>query len=120
MNFQEKLFENATYLRTRAAALAATAIATSRARAKVAVNRIDGLKGTFGVVTLAGRELNQVARRHATSFLRKNAAIAADARKDVSTLVRKTYSSLHATPTAVKAKRRKAPAVRKNAKSKAA
>jgi hypothetical protein len=120
MNLQEKLFENATDLRMRAASVANAAIGRTRTRAKLAASRIDGLKGTFGVLTLAVRELNKVARRHTQSFLRENAAIAVDARNDVAALARKAYSSMRVTPPAVKAKPRKVPAVRKSAKRKAA
>ena len=120
MNFQEKLFETTADLRTRAAALATVAVATARARADVAVKRIDGLKGSLGVLAVAGRELNKVARRHAVSFVSENSTIAAGARKDVSSLARNTYSTLAGKRGAVKAKARKAPAARKRAKAKAA
>ena len=120
MNLQEKLFVATANIRTQAAALAAGAVASARSRAEVAVKRIDGLKGPLAVLTVAGRELNKVARRHAVSFLRQNSAIAAAARKDVSSLARKTYSTLTVHRRIVKAKVRKAPAARKPAKIKAA
>jgi hypothetical protein len=120
MNFQEKLFETTANLRTRAAAIAAVTVVRTRARADLAVKRIDGLKGTLGVLAVAGRKLNKVVRRHAVSFLRENSAIAAGAGKDVSSLARNTYSALGGKRGAVKAKARKAPAARKHAKAKAA
>ena len=111
MNFQEKLFESTAELRARAATLATEAVAIARARAKVAAQR-------FEVLTVAGREFNQVARRHAIRFVKENSTIAANARKDVSTLARNTYATLTQRPTA-KTKARK-PAVRKRPAAKAA
>jgi len=120
MNLQEKLYETSGDLRERAAHLAAVVVTTARARAKVAVKRFDALRGSLSVLSVAGRELNRVARRHAGSFVRENSAIAAHARKDVSSLARKTYSTLTVQRGVVKAKARKSPAVRKPAKAKAA
>ena len=120
MNLQEKLYETTSDLRESAAHLAAVVVTTARARAKVAVKRFDGLRGSLSVLSVAGRELNRVARRHAGSFVRENSAIAAHARKDVSSLARKTYSTLTVQRGVVKAKARKAPAARKPAKPKAA
>jgi hypothetical protein len=120
MNFQEKLLETTAELRTRAAALATVAVATARARADVAVKRVEGLKGTLDVLTVAGREFNKVARRHVVRFVKENSTIAADARKDVSSLARSTYSTLATKRGAAKPKARKSPAVRKRAKAKAA
>jgi len=111
MNFQEKLFETTADLRARAAALAAGAVTTARARAEVAAKR-------FEVLTVAGREFNKVARRHAIRFVKENSTIAADAGKDVSALARSTYATLTMRPTA-KTKARK-PAQRKRATAKAA
>ena len=120
MNFQEKLIERTADLRSRAAALATVAVATARARAEVAVKRVEGLKGTLGALTVAGRELNKVARRHVIRFVRENSTIAADARKDVSSLARSTYSTLAAKRGPAKPKARKSAVVRKRATAKAA
>jgi hypothetical protein len=117
MNFQEKVLETTADLRARAAAIANVAVTTARARAEVAAKRVNGLKGSFAVLTTAGRELNKVARRHATRFVKENSTIAVDAGKDVKALARSTYATL-TKPTAA-AKARKAPA-RKRATRKAA
>jgi len=117
MNFQEKVLETTADLRARAAAIANVAVTTARARAGVAAKRVNDLKGSFAVLTVAGRELNKVARRHAARFVKENSSIAANAGKDVTALARSTYATLtqRATPT----KARKAPA-RKRATRKAA
>jgi hypothetical protein len=120
MNFREKLFETTADLRSRAAALATVAVATARARADVAVKRVEGLRGTLDVLSVAGREFNKVARRHVVRFVKENSTIAADARKDVSSLARSAYSTLAAKRGAAKPKTRKSSSVRKRAKAKAA
>jgi hypothetical protein len=96
MNFQEKLFETTSDLRTRAE------------------QRIETLRGSFDVLNTAGREFNKVARRHAIEFVKKNSSIAAQVRDDVSTLARTTFASLTRRPTARKA--RKAAPARKRAR----
>ncbi len=105
MNFQEKMFETTADLRGRAAALAA--------------KRVEALKGSLTALTVAGRELNKVARRHAVRFVKENSSLAIDAGKDVSALARSTYATLAKRGT-VKQKARKAPTVRKRAASKSA
>jgi hypothetical protein len=117
MNFQEKVLETTTDLRARAAAIAEVAVTTARARAKVAAKRVGVLKGSFAVLTIAGRELNKVARRHAVRFVKENSSIAANAGKDVTALARSTYVTL--TQGAGPTKARKAHA-RKRATRKAA
>ncbi len=107
MNFQEKLLEASSELRTRAAALAASALERARSRANLTSKRIS-------VLNVAGRELNKVARRHAVRFVKQNSTLAAAVRKDVSELARTTYASLASRPTPKKARR--APAARKSAK----
>jgi hypothetical protein len=118
MNFQEKVLETTADLRARAAALANAAVANARTRAEVAARRVNVLKGSFTALTVAGRELNKVARRHATRFVKENSTIAVSASKDVSALARTTYATL--TQRAAPAKARKAPAARKRAARKAA
>ena len=81
MNFQEKMFETTADLRARAAALANVAVTTARARAQVAAKRVDALKGSFAALTVAGRELNKVARRHAVRFVKENSTIAVERRQ---------------------------------------
>jgi len=117
MNFQEKVLETTADLRARAAAIANVAVTRARARAEVAAKRVNGLKGSFAVLTIAGREFNKVARRHAARFVKENSSIAANAGKDVTALARSTYATL--TQGAAPTKARKAPA-RKRATRKAA
>jgi hypothetical protein len=117
MNFQEKMLETTADLRARAAALANVAVTTARARAEVAAKRVQGLKGSIAVLTVAGREFNKVARRHAARFVKENSTIAANAGKDVSALARTTFATL--TQRAA-TKARKAPAARKRVTRKAA
>jgi len=116
MNFQEKLFETTADLRSRAAEFAEAAVGSARAQAKVAAQRAEGLKGSFGVLNQAGRELNKVARRHGSQFFKQNSSLAAKVRADVTALARATYVSLQkgAAP-----KTRKS-AARRKAKAKAA
>lgn len=107
MNFQEKLLEASAELRSRAAALAASALERARSRANLTSERISVLNG-------AGRELNKVARRHVSRFVKQNSTIAAAVRKDVSDLARTTYASLAPRPAPKKARR--APSARKRAR----
>jgi hypothetical protein len=101
MNFQEKMFETTAELRARAA------------------KRVQSLKGSLAALTVAGRELNKVARRHAVRFVKENSSLAADAGKDVSALARSTYATL-AKRSPTKRATRKTPAARKRTASKAA
>lgn len=87
MTFQEKLFETTADLRTRAAALANVAVTTARTRAQITAQRFEAL-------TVAGREFNKVARRHAIRFVKENSSIAADAGREVSALARTTYTRM--------------------------
>ena len=119
MNFQEKMFETTADLRARAAALADMAVTTARARAQVAAKRVEGLKGSFAALTVAGREFNKVARRHAVRFVKENSSIAVEAGKDVSALARTTYATLAKRGTA-KPKARKSAVSRKRSASKRA
>jgi hypothetical protein len=119
MNFQEKMLETTADLRARAAALADVAVNTARTRATFAAKRVEVLKGSFAALTVAGRELNKVARRHAARFVKENSTIATSAGKDVSALARTTFTTL--TQRAAPKKARKAPASsRKRATRKAA
>jgi|SRR5688572_11372355 hypothetical protein len=106
MNFQEKLFEASAELRTRAAALAASALERARSRADLTSRRLS-------VLNVAGRELNKVARRHVVRFVKQNATLATAVRKDVSDLARTTYASL--APRSAPKKARRAPTARKRA-----
>jgi hypothetical protein len=114
MNFQEKVFKATADLRSRAAAIAQVAVAQARERAETAGKRVQGLKGSLPALTVAGREFNKVARRHAVRFLKENSSIAVEAGKDVSALVRTTYATLSQRAT-VKPKARKASVKRKRA-----
>src|SRR5262252_3575183 len=93
MNFQEKVFATTADLRDRAAAFATAALEEAKARAGVTAQRIDQLKGSVVLLNAAGRELNQMARRHGARFLKQNSTLAAAVGKDVSALARETYAS---------------------------
>jgi len=110
MNFQEKMLEASAELRSRAAALAASAIQAARSRTNLA-SRVEGLKSSISVLNGARLEFRKVAGRHASRFVKQNSSIATAVRKDVSELARTTYASLSARPAAKKARR--APAARK-------
>jgi len=101
MNFQEKLFETTADLRARAA------------------KQVEVLKGSLATLSVAGRELNKVARLHAARFVKENATIAASAGKDVTALARTTYATL-AKRGMAQTKARKTPAARKRTARKAA
>lgn len=109
MNFQEKLFETSAEIRARAEALANQALTNARTRADAAAKRVEqrvgSLRGSFDVLSVAGRELNKVARRHAIQFVKQNATIAAQVRDDVSALARSTFSTLTQAPKAKKARK---------------
>jgi hypothetical protein len=86
-------------------------------RAGETAKRVDALKGSLATLTVASRELNKVARRHAARFVTENSTIAAAAGKEVSALARTTYASMSKrTP----AKTVRKTALRKRAKSKTA
>ena len=104
MNFQEKLFESSAALRSRAEAFAASALQAAKSQADVAGKRVEKLKASIGVLNIAGRELNQVARRHAIRFVKQNSSLAADVRNDVSALARTTFATLTAKAPARKRK----------------
>lgn len=94
MNFQEKLFETTADLRSRAAEFAQAAVDTARVQAEAAAKGAEKLKGSLGVLNEAGRELNKVARRHGTQFIKQNSTLASKVRDDVAALARSTFSSL--------------------------
>jgi hypothetical protein len=93
MNLQEKLFETTAELRTRAAALATTAVAS------------------LSVLKVAGRDLNAVASRHVVRLVRENRSIAMDARKELGALARSTYATF--TKPVTPARRPRKPTARK-------
>src|SRR4249920_3806229 len=94
MNFQEKMFEASAQLRSRAAALASAALDNARQRADVAARRVEGFRTSLVVLNDAGRQLNQVARQHASRFVKQNSPLVAAMRKDVSVLARSTFAAL--------------------------
>jgi hypothetical protein len=116
MIFQEKLFENAGALRAQAVALADSAVAAARAGASSAAGRITP---SLSALTAAGRELSQVARRHAGQIMKTNSSLAVAAGQDVAALIRQTYATLGKRE-AVKPASRSARASRKRARSKKA
>lgn len=106
MNFQEKMFETTAGLRA------------------LAAKRVQVLKGSLATLTVAGRELNKVARRHAVRFVKENSSIAVEAGRDVSALAQTTYTSLVKRPKAAskggKTATRKSSTARKTRTAKAA
>jgi hypothetical protein len=109
MNFQEKLLEASAELRTRAAAIAASAVETAR-RAKLDT-RVEDLKKSISVLNGARLALRKVAGRHASHFVKQNSTLVSAVRKDVSELARSTFATLAKRPVAKKARR--TPAARK-------
>ena len=83
MNFQEKVVEASALLRERAGALAEAAIRDVRSRADRATRRVSELRRSWLVVNQAGRQLTQVARKHAGRFVKQNSPLFAAARQDV-------------------------------------
>src|SRR5687767_4571997 len=116
MNLQEKLFESTAQWRARAASLATAALATARAQATQTAKRVDGLKGSIAVLQVTGRDLNTVARRHATRFVKQNRAIAMEAGKDVAALARSTFATLSQRGAAQRPARNKKTSARKGKK----
>ena len=101
MNFQEKVFETTAEFRAQAA------------------RRVETLKGSLAALKSAGTELNKVARRHVSRFVKENSAIAVEAGKEVGALARATYAQLANKPAATIRKARK-PTARKRTTAKAA
>ena len=119
MNFQERLIEASSDLRARATAITTAALDIARARADVAAKRVDVLKSSLSTLSAAGRELNKVAQRHASRFVRENSSLALASGKDVGALARSTYASLADRKVAAKTRKPRA-AARKRTTSKAA
>ena len=120
MNIQERLIEASSELRARASAFTTAALDVARARADVAAKRVDLLKGSLATLTVAGRELNKVAQRHASRFVKENSAIAFAAGKDFRTLARTTYVTLSGRKPTAKPRKTRASAARKRSTAKAA
>ena len=117
MNFQEKILEATADWRARATAIATAALNEAKVQATTANQRMNQLKGSIAVLGTAGRELNEVARRHGARFLKQNSTLATAASKDISQLARDTYTTLTRKPAPSKARRSPA---RKRARAKAA
>ena len=117
MNFQEKLLETTADLRARAFSFANAALPRARSRLSA---RVNVLKHSLATLSVAGRELNKVARVHTARFVKENSAIATKASRDVSALARSAYATLTKVEAAPKAKARQPRAARKRAASKAA
>ena len=113
MNFQEKIAEATGQLRARSESIAQAAFETACLRADGVSRRVGGLKKSLAVLNDAGRELNQVARRHASRFVKQNSPLFAAVRNDVTELARTTFNSLSKGHSAKKA--RKPTASRKRA-----
>jgi hypothetical protein len=71
--------------------------------------RVEDLKISLGMLKLAGRELNKVARRHASRFFEQNSSLVRDAGKDVSSLARATFSQLTDRPVTITRKTSRKP-----------
>lgn len=108
MNIQARLFEVSAGLRARAATLAAAA-----------AQRVDALKVPMATLAVAGRELNKVAQRHVSRFVRENSTLALTASTEVTAIARATFATLAARPTP-KTRARKSQTTRKRAARKAA
>jgi hypothetical protein len=117
MSLQSKVFETVNDFRTRTIALASSAFAAARARQNSAAKAVDSLKLSLGTLQVAGRELNQVARRHVGRFVQENAAIAREAGKEVTALARSTCSKLAKQETVKNRKARKTSTARRRATS---
>jgi hypothetical protein len=120
MNFQEKMIETTLEIRARAAELANLALTTARSSVSFAAQRAGGLKGPLAALKIASQDLNQVARRHVTRFVRQNRTLAAEAGKDLGALARSTYTNIAKRGATVTRKPRKSTAARKRSTRKAA
>jgi hypothetical protein len=120
MNFQEKMIETTSEIRARAAEFANLAITTARSSATFAAQRVGGLKGSLAALRIASKDLNQVARRHVTRFVRENRSLAAEAGKDLTALARSTYTNIAKRGVTVTRKPRKSTGARKRSTKKAA
>jgi hypothetical protein len=118
MNFQERLIQASSDLRTRAAAFTTAALDVARSRAVLSPRRVEEIKGSLATLSIAGRQLNKVAQRHASRFMKQNSAIAVAAGKDVGALAKSTMATLSGRK--VSTKTHKARATRKRPTSKAA
>ena len=94
MNFQQKVAEATAQLRARSEAIAQAAFETACGRGDVVSRRVGDLKKSLAVLNAAGRELNQVARRHASRFVKQNSPLFAAVRSDVTELARTTFNTL--------------------------
>ena len=105
MNFQEKIADATAELRACADSFAQAAFETARARAGAAASKVQGFRNSLAVLNDAGRQLNQVARRHARRFVKQNSPLVAAVREDVSQLARATISSLSTKQTSKKTRK---------------
>jgi hypothetical protein len=103
MTFQEKMLEAADGIRARATTLA-------QVLEKRVGKRVVELKGSLATLSVAGRALEKVARRHGAQFVKQNATIVSAARKDVTSLAVTTFGALSKRTAAPKARK---PAARK-------
>ena len=120
MNFQEKLIEATSELRVRASRLTTAAMDVARDRAGSAARRAQVLKTSLATLSVAGRELNKVAQRHGSRFMKENSALALAAGKDLGALARSTYATLAGRKPAAKVRKPRVAATRKRASAKAA
>ena len=116
MNLQAKVVETATDIRARAAALTEATIEIARGQAAANAERIALIKTSLSALRLAGRELNHVARRHVSRFVKQNSTIAREAGKEVSALARATYEQISKRDQAIAPKPAKAAARKRRVK----
>jgi hypothetical protein len=94
MNFRDKFAEATAQLRARSEAIAQSALEKAGVRPDLIARRVGGFKKSLAVLNVAGRELNQVARRHASRFVKQNSPLFTAVRNDVTQIARSAYSTL--------------------------
>jgi hypothetical protein len=120
MILQRFLLDTSTALRAHASAFATSALDLARAQAQDASPRVKAVKQSIATLSVASRELNRMAKRHAARLVKENSAIAVSAGRDLSALARSTYSTLTGRKPRRPARTKRVAATRKRASAKAA
>lgn len=120
MNLQRVFLDTSTTLRARARAVVTSALDLARAQVQDANRRAQVVKRSLATLSVASRELNHVAKRHAARLVKENSAIAVSAGRDLSALARSTYSTLAGRKPRAPARKKRVAATRKRASAKAA
>ena len=94
MNFQDKTVETVADFGAGVRIAATRAVRLARAQAAQVTRGFDRLQPSLQALQSAGLELNQVARRHLSRFVKENVVIAQEAGSDVAALARSTYARL--------------------------